>query len=116
MLGIDAKETLEFVSTKDTGTDKTVFSLGSFTNREKLKIFGGSMNEKGQFDVSKFQDKIFDVLKVGVKGIKNLDGRNYDFPGGMNEEMLEKIPFDVLMEIFQKIMELNFPSDAEVKN
>ena len=71
------------------------------------------MNEKGQFDVNKFQDKIFDVLKVGVKKIKNLSGADYL---EMSEDLLEKIPFDVLMELFQKIMEINFPSGQDVKN
>ena len=113
MLGIDAKETVEFVSTKDTGEVKTIFTLGCFTNRDKLKVFGGSMNEKGQFDASKFQDKIFDVLRVGVRKIKNLAGKDYE---GMTEELIDAVPFDVLMELFQKIMELNFPSEAETKN
>ena len=113
MLGIDAKETVEFSSAKDTGEIKTVFVLGSFTNRDKLKIFGGSMDSKGQFDASRFQDKIFDVLKVGVKEIKNLAGKDYP---GMSEELLEVIYFAVLMELFQKIMELNFPSEPETKN
>lgn len=113
MLGIDSKETVEFTSTKDTGDVKTVFVLGSFTNREKLRVFGGSMNDKGQFDASKFQDKIFDVLKIGVKKIRNLAGKDYD---GMAEDLLEVIPFVVLMELFQKIMEINFPSEQEVKN
>jgi hypothetical protein len=113
MLGIDAKETVEFVSTKDTGDVKTVFTLGSFTNRDKLKIGMGSMDASGKFDLNKFQEKIFDVLKVGVKGIKNLAGKDYP---DMTEELLEVIPFDALMEVFQKIMELNFPSEAETKN
>ena len=113
MLGIDAKETVEFKSVKDTSGTPTVFTLGSFTNRDKLKVFGGSMDSKGQFDANKFQDKIFDVLKVGVKGIKNLAGKDYP---EMSEELLEVIPFDILMELFQKIMDLNFPSGSETKN
>ncbi len=113
MLGIDAKETIQFSSKKDTGEPKTIFTIGSFTNRDKMKLFGGSMDGKGQFDPSKFQDRVFDVLKVGVKGIKNLAGKDYE---GMTEELLELVPFDVLMELFQKIMEVNFPADAETKN
>ncbi len=113
MLGIDAKETVEFSSTKDTGDIKTIFTLGSLTNRDKLKIFGGSMNEKGKFDVTKFQDKILDILKVGVKRIKNLGGKDYD---GITEEVLEFIPFNVLMELFHKVMEQNFLGEQEAKN
>lgn len=113
MIGIDARETIDFVSKKDSGEVKTVFKIGSFTNRDKMNVFGGSMDSKGQFDPAKFQDKIFDVLKVGVKGIKNLAGKDYD---GMTEELLEMIPFDVLMELFQKIMEVNFPASDETKN
>ena len=113
MLGIDAKEVIQFKSVKDTGENPTVFFIRNFTNRDKLKVFGGSMNEKGQFDISKFQDRIFEVLKAGIEKIKNLAGKDYE---SMTEELLEAIPFDVLMELFQKIMGLNFPSEQEVKN
>jgi hypothetical protein len=115
MLGIDAKETVEFTSAKDTGDKKTVFVLGAFTNRDRLRVFGGAMDEKGKFDVSKFSDKIFDVLKVGVKSIKHR-GKDYD---GIPEELLDgpnEIKLDILVDVFEKIMESNFPSEAETKN
>lgn len=113
MLGIDAKETIEYKSEKDQGGNPTVFVLGSFTNRDKLKIGMGSMDAQGKFDIDKFQDKIFDVLKVGIKSIKNLGGKDYP---AMSEELLEAIPFDVLMEVFHKIMAMNFHTEEETKN
>lgn len=113
MLGIDAKETETFQSKYDTGEPKTEFTLGIFTTREKLKVFGGSMDAKGQFDMSKFQDKILDILEVGVKGIKNLGGKDY---AGVTPEILDALPFEVVMELFERIMAINFVTEDAKKN
>lgn len=113
MLGIDAKETETFQSKYDKGDPRTVFTLGIFTTREKLKIFGGSMDAQGQFDISKFQDKILDILAVGVKGIKNLGGKDYD---GVTPEILDALQFEVVMELFERIMAINFVTEDAKKN
>lgn len=113
MLGIDAKETETFQSKYDTGEPKTEFTLGIFTTREKLKVFGGSMNAQGQFDATKFQDKILDILTVGVKGIKNLGGKDY---AGVTPEILDGLPFEVVMELFDRIIAINFVTEDAKKN
>lgn len=113
MLGIDAKETVEFVSKKDVGDAKTIFILRNFLNSDRLKIGLGSSGSDGKFNIEKFKDKIFDIIMAGVVTIKNLGGKDYP---GMSLELLEVIPFDVLTELFEKIWSINFPSEAETKN
>lgn len=111
--GIDMNELVEYVSEKDTTDNKTIFYIGNINHRQKLKIFQGCSNPDGTVDSSKVQDKAIDIFLIGVKKIKNFNGQNIE---PVTEEMINKIPFAIVIEIVGKIVEFNFGSEQELKN
>jgi hypothetical protein len=111
--GIDTQETVEFVSSSDTGENKTKFYIGNISNRDKLKIFTGAMNPDGSMNQEKLQDKTFDILKAGVKKITNLGGKDYT---EITDDVLNSLLFPVMVELTGKILEFNFLGGAEAKN
>lgn len=110
--GIDNKETIEFVSATDK-ENPTVFLLVNITNRDKLKLFADAIDASGAIDMTKMSGRIFDIAKAGLKGIRNLDGKDY---AEINDDTLEKISFNVVMELVNKIIETNFLGSSEAKN
>ncbi len=112
--GIDINEKIEFVSESDKGDNPTVFLLGNISNRDKLKLFSGAIDAKtGQIDLAKIQDKTLDILQAGLKGIKNLGGKDIS---EITADVVDLIPFNVAIEIVGKILEFNFASEGETKN
>jgi hypothetical protein len=120
LVGIDVTETVEHVSKYETNTESpTVFVLRALTNRDKIKLFGSSVNSKGEFDQSKFQDKALDILKAGLKEVRNLVNKKTGQPetvSQITDEFIDALPFDVVMELFEKIMTINFLTESERKN
>jgi hypothetical protein len=107
LTGIDTKEQVEFIPQSEQGSENpTIFMIGVLTNREKLKIMGDAVTPDGQLDTKKLADKSIDVVRGGLKGIKNFSGQDLIAP--VTDAVIDSIPFDVLMEIFSKVMELNF--------
>jgi len=105
--GISLNEVLEYSSVKDEGEPKTIFLIGNITHKDKIRLFDG-------MDTSKVaMSKAFDVLKIGLRGIKNLNGKDYE---SITEEVLELIPFEVIGELLGKIVEFNRLGEAERKN
>jgi hypothetical protein len=111
--GIDNKETIEFVSTTDTAENPTVFLLGNISNKDKLNLFADAIDRTGAIDMSKMSGRIFDIAKAGLKGIKNLSGKDY---ATIDDAVLETIPFNVVLELVNKIVEINFLGVKQEKN
>lgn len=113
MKGIDIKEVVEYVSVNDKDPNPTKFLLGVISNREKLALLSDAMNSDGTVDIKKIQSRAIDILKVALKGIKQLGSKDYD---KITDEVIDMIPFDVIGELIGKICELNFLGDKEIKN
>jgi hypothetical protein len=112
--GVDLNERIEYISDDDKGKDNpTIFILGNITHKDKLRLFTGAIDKAGAVDVSKLQDRCLDILKAGLKEIKNLNGKDYPT---IDDVVVELISFKVVMELVGRILEYNFASDAEIKN
>jgi len=113
--GIDRNERKPFSVVGDAGTPKTVFWIGNLTQRDKISIFGDTVNKEGKVDPMVIQAKSIEIFTKGVKKIDNLTSEGSVIEK-IDEEVIESIPFDVLMEVVAKVMEINFTSEIERKN
>ncbi len=114
MKGIDINEIVEFVSAADKAEENpTKFLLGNISNKDKMKLFADAMDKEGKIDISKLQDKTLNIVKSSLKRIKNLGGIDYDM---ITDEAIDKIPFNVLVELAGEILKINFLSIEERKN
>lgn len=111
--GIDNKETIEFISGTDTTENPTVFLLGNISNRDKLKLFADAIDSAGGINMAKMSGRIFDIAKAGLRGINNLNNCNIVT---ITDEVIELIPFNVVMEVVNKIIEINFLGSEQTKN
>ena len=111
--GIDINEAKEYVSSQDKSESPTKFMIKNISARNKMNIFAGAIDKQGQFDLSKMQDKAIDIFKAGIAEIKNLNGIDYK---DISDEVIDKVPFTVLVEVVGKILEFNFASEGEIKN
>jgi hypothetical protein len=111
--GIDTNEVSEYIAKNDTADNPTKFMICNITNRKKLGLFTGAMDKDGGIDLSKLQDRAFDILLAGLKSIKNLNGKDYE---PVTEEVLNMLPLPVLTEVISRILEYNFMSEGEAKN
>jgi len=109
---IDIGESIRYICKGDEGDNPTVFYLGNISNRDKLRLLGINW-QTGQIESSKMNENLIDLLKCGIKKIENLDGQNYD---QVDEKTLEKLPLFILVELVSKLIELNFATEAELKN
>lgn len=110
--GIDINEVVEYVSATDKTDNPTKFLIGNISNRKKLALFTNAMDKEGNLDIAKLQDKAVDIILAGLKGIKNLNGKDYS----PTEEVLDMVSLQVLTELVSKILEYNFMSEGEAKN
>lgn len=110
--GIDINETVEFSSASDVGENKTIFLIGNITNREKLRLFGQMASADGQIKFDRIDEKALDILKVSIKGVKNFNGKDYQ---GLPDEVLDAIPFGVMLELVTKVFEANFSMEASAE-
>ena len=117
LIGIDKDEVIEFVSTSDKTEPKTVFVIKAIDNRAKMNIFSKVIKEDGGIDVHGLQSQSYDILKMGLKEVKNLTikGKAKDY-ATINDEIINALPMIVLIEVASKVIEFNFLSDAERKN
>jgi hypothetical protein len=109
--GLDNQATIEFISTTDK-ENPTIFLLGNISNNQKLQLFADAIDSTGKIDMTKMSSRIFDIAKAGLKGIKNLNGVDYTT---VDDAVLEAIPFNVAMEVVNKLIEINFLSEQEKK-
>jgi hypothetical protein len=50
---------------------------------------------------------------VGLQGIKNLDGADYN---AITEKIIDKLSLQVVVEVASKIIEYNFRTGEQLKN
>jgi hypothetical protein len=111
--GIDNSESIEFISTTDTAENPTVFLLGNIKNRDKLKLFADAIDASGVIDMAKMSDRVIDIAKAGLKGIRNLSGKDYIV---IDDAVMEMITLNVTTELATKIIKINFPEPEQIKN
>lgn len=119
LIGIDKDEVKEFTSKFDTGEPKTVFEIGIITQKDRLKLFREFQGVDKDFDVVKMQEKSYEVLKIGLKKVKNLfdkkSGKHKDYTE-ITDEVLDKLPIGVIGELVSEIMQSNSIKEQEAKN
>lgn len=107
MQGIDANETYEFTSEQDKGDPKMVFVLGVFSNRQKIKF-----SPKGKEDYEN-PDRIFSLLKESIKEVRC----GSEVVKEVTDNFLDyKIPFEVLLDVSNKVLTSSFLNQDEKKN
>ena len=112
LVGIDSKETIEFVSQHDKSDPKTVFIIGNISNRDKLKIVGSMASANGTVQVSGIDENSIIMLKASIKGVKNLNGKDYD---KFDDDVMDLLPFEVLVELITESMRVGLGSIGELE-
>ena len=111
--GIDVNEVKEYVSEQDKSENPTKFLIKNISTRAKMTIFSGALDKEGQFNVANMQDKALDIFKAGIKEIKNLGEVDYK---DITDDVINLLPFTVIIEVVGKILDFNFVSEGETKN
>lgn len=111
--GIAKEERYEFISSLDTTEPKTVFVIGNIPARLKIKFAQAALTQDSQ-NTGKFQftGDIVDVVLAGLKEIRCGDIVITE----LTDEVLGRIPMDVLIELVGKIFSVNSVSADEKKN
>lgn len=120
LTGVNNDETVEYIVQDEQGKDNpTVFLIGNISNKDKIRLFAGAVDASGSFQIDKVQDKATEIVKSGLRGIRNIvdakTGKAVDI-AVINDAAIEMIPFVNLLEVMGKIIEFNFISKAEEKN
>jgi len=114
LTGIDTKATVTFIPSAEKDTVKpTTFIIGTLTNRDKMNLMGDAVDSTGQADYKKLSEKAFDIVRIGVKGILNYNGQD---TVEITEDIMNGMDLAVLMELFSKVLEVNFVSADTKKN
>lgn len=121
LLGIDIDDVIDFVSKKDKDGDPTIFKLGVLTNRDKLGIMQKIMDDKGELVMPELNKSAFDLVKKGLKKVVNLkkkDGsaEDIDVDDENADQVIDKFPFDVVIELAEQLIKQNFMTEDESKN
>lgn len=107
LMGINTKEVVEFVPSSEKGNASPVtFLIGVLKNSAKLRLMTGAADESGHVDVGRLSERAVDVVRASLRGVRNFNGQAEIKE--ITEDLVESIPFDALMEIFSKVIELNF--------
>lgn len=113
--GINLSQVEDFILKGDTD-NPTVWKLGIIPSGVMAEL-GGSGNEATKVAIK--------MLQIGIKGWSNFSGVEFrtdkkDFCGESIDvvpmELINKIPLSAVMQIAEKIGELNHLSDIERKN
>lgn len=99
--GIDVKQRIEFISSKDDSDPKTVFVLKPMSTLDKMQ-FSTMLSE----DYSK---ALRFYLKNSIVSISNFQTLNVD-------EAIEMLDMDVMDELTKKLNEINNVTESEIKN
>jgi len=107
LTGLDPKEVVEYVSVLDKGDNPTKFLLGVLTGRDRIALMSTFETD------DKNPEAYYSTVFKGLKGIKNLGGKDIDI---ITDEVLNTLPTIVLKELFSQLLEINFMQKEERKN
>ncbi|HNX82480.1 MAG TPA: hypothetical protein PKL77_10090 [Candidatus Omnitrophota bacterium] len=117
-IGIDNEEVKEFICKGDT-ENPTVYIIKNLLHKDKTKLLGDAIDKTGAIDIQKLQERAQDVVRVGLKSIKNIYskrlGKSVDIDV-VDDYAVQLIPYSALIEIMAAIVQFNFLSETEVKN
>lgn len=120
LIGIDKDEIFEYVSNFDKNKNNpTIFELGVLDNRTKLNLLKDAVDSKGEVNVNALQSKSYEIVKAGLKKIRNLYNKKtkqYEDIENITDDVLDRLPMVVITELAGKIIEINFLSREEEKN
>ena len=120
LIGIDKDEIFEYISNFDKNKNNpTIFELGVLDNRTKLNLLKDAVDSRGEINISALQSKSYEIVKAGLKKIRNLYNKKtkqYEDIKNITDEVLDKLPMVVITELAGKIIEINFLSQEEEKN
>lgn len=110
----------EFVSALDKDTkNPTVFLIKPLSVGDKIELMTGFIGDDGKPDISKLQKQAPDIVKKGLKAIKNIyskkEKKHIDIEA-VDDDVLEMLPPAVISEVASKIISLNFLTEQEEKN
>lgn len=120
LIGINKDEVFEYISETEKGAaSPTVFLIGVMTNAQKMSLIGNVIGNDGQVNPVAFKDKVLDICKLGLKGIRNFGDPVTKMSKDIKEitdDVLDAIPFEVMFEVSGSIIKYNFISESERKN
>lgn len=99
--GIDIRQRIEFVSSKDTSEPKTVFVLRPLSSLEMIEFT--ALKEKGRIPRMKF------YLETSIVEVKNFSTNNVI-------EAIDSIDMETLGEITSELTKINHPTESDIKN
>lgn len=110
--GIDISETIDIALKSDPDqSNPTLFTIGNLGQDANLKLFDSAMSSEGKVDMTKVSKR--DVVRAGLRGIKNFDGKDFS---PIPDDVFSTLSAPVVLELFGRIMAFNFPSENETKN
>lgn len=126
MIGISIKEEKEYIVEKDRSSkNPTIFVLKPITASEFINInsvlIADKVEDKAKKEIDKVQamKTIVPTVLAGVKKIKNIwsekEKKAVDIENPTISD-IDLLPFDILTEIYNEIMNLNKVSGDEEKN
>lgn len=126
MIGISTKEEKEYIVEKDRNSkDPTIFVLKPITASEFININSVLIAEKAEEKTKAAIDKVQAIKTIvptvlaGVKKIKNIWSEKEKKAVDIETPTLsdiDSLPFDILTELYNEIMNLNKVSESEEKN
>jgi hypothetical protein len=114
LAGISKEERHEFVSSLDVTEPKTIFIIGNIPARMKIKFAqdAASANQNAGSGGFKFTGDFIEVVLAGLKEIQN----GHDVITEITDEVLGRIPMEVLVELVGEIFKVNVVGSEEKKN
>lgn len=117
--GLNPKQVVDVVYSKDVGDKPTKWGIGVLLLDHKNALLSGAIGEKGQIKYDVLLSRVGDILKNGLKTVKNYKkdaespASDYDV---VDDALIQTIPYEVQIELMDKIIEFNFISKEEAKN
>ena len=102
--------------------DDTIFVIKSLKNREKAKLLKlcqtfSDDKENVEETAEESMDSIIEVLKLGIKGLKNIEigGVKKDYLDA-TDDIIDSLPSELYEPLLNEITDFNKPSEQEIKN
>lgn len=120
LVGISKKEVKEYVLEADKASEKpTVFLIGNISNEDKINMIGSVIGPDGIINIKELQTKTVDIVKAGIKEIRNFYDPDQKQSVNIKEitaEVVNTIPFAFLYELAGQIINANFALGEVRKN